>query len=86
MQEYMIKAEKVIIGDGTVVDDASLLIRGEMIADIGINIPTTPDTMILDFSEHLLSPSSFLGSFIFGVLSTVIIWLYVGNEDKTARD
>jgi len=56
MGDLLLKAGTLIIGDGSTLQDASILIRGEHIIEVGQNISITPDTEMLDFSDRVLMP------------------------------
>ena len=56
MNEYLLKAGTVIVGDGTKVSDVHLHIKDEVIVDIGPDVKAGPDAKILDFSDRVVMP------------------------------
>ena len=56
MSDLLLKAGTLIVGDGTTLKDASILIQGEKIVEVGQNISVPPDTEVLDFSDRVLMP------------------------------
>ncbi|MHA1613350.1 MAG: amidohydrolase family protein [Candidatus Thorarchaeota archaeon] len=56
MSNFLLKAGTLIVGDGKTLDNVSILIQGEKIAEIGQDIITPPDTEVLDFSDRVVMP------------------------------
>jgi imidazolonepropionase-like amidohydrolase len=56
MSDLLLKAGTLIVGDGTTLKDASILIRGEDIVEVGQNISVPSDAEILDYSNQVLMP------------------------------
>ncbi len=56
MSNLLLKAGTLIVGDGKILENVSILIQGEKIAEIGQNITTPPDTEVLDFSNRVVMP------------------------------
>lgn len=56
MSNILLKAGTLIVGDGKTLENVSILIQGEKIAEIGQNITTPPDTEVLDFSDRVVMP------------------------------
>ena len=56
MSGLLLKAGTLIIGDGTTVKDASILIQGEKIVEVGPEISFPSDTEIFDYSDQVLMP------------------------------
>lgn len=56
MKETLLKAGTLIVGNGQIMNDISILIKGESIIEVGYDIPKTPDTAILDYSDRVIMP------------------------------
>jgi imidazolonepropionase-like amidohydrolase len=55
MKELLLKAAKIIIGNGEVIDDASVLIRGDRFINVGSNLESS-DADVLDYSDRVVMP------------------------------
>ncbi|MBY8998355.1 MAG: amidohydrolase family protein [Candidatus Thorarchaeota archaeon] len=56
MSNLLLKAGTLIVGDGTTLENVSILIQGEEISKVGQDITPPPDTEVLDFSDRVLMP------------------------------
>jgi len=56
MSNLLLKAGTLIVGDGTTLKNASILIEDGKIKDVGQDISVPSDTEILDFSNQVLMP------------------------------
>ncbi|MBN2229720.1 MAG: amidohydrolase family protein [Candidatus Thorarchaeota archaeon] len=56
MKETLLKAGTVIIGDGNLIENASILIQNGIISRIEEKIPTGLETEVLDFSDCVVMP------------------------------
>ncbi|MHA2386101.1 MAG: hypothetical protein ACXAEE_07820, partial [Candidatus Thorarchaeota archaeon] len=54
MKEILLKAGTVIIGDGTIANDVSILIQGDRIAKVGPDADSGSE--ILNFSDRVIMP------------------------------
>jgi imidazolonepropionase-like amidohydrolase len=56
MRNLLLKAGLLIVGEGSVVENASILIQGDAIADVAQDVPVRPETEILDFTDCVVMP------------------------------
>ncbi len=56
MSNLLLKAGKLIVGDGKTLENVSIFIQGEKISEIGQDLTTPPDTEVLDFSDRVVMP------------------------------
>ena len=70
LKGFLLKAGKIIIGDGTTLDDASIVIQNEKITKVGQNIPESSDLKILDYSDRVVMP---------GIIDTHVHFCHDGN-------
>jgi len=56
MRNLLLKAGKLIVGDGRVLEDASILIQGDVIANVGQDVSIPLETEILDFNDCVVMP------------------------------
>ncbi|MFW9832706.1 MAG: amidohydrolase family protein, partial [Candidatus Thorarchaeota archaeon] len=56
MTSLLLKAGKLIVGNGETLEDVSILIQGEKISEVGKDVKAPSDTEILDFSDHVIMP------------------------------
>ncbi|MHA1576721.1 MAG: amidohydrolase family protein [Candidatus Thorarchaeota archaeon] len=56
MKEILLNAGTAIIGDGRKLNDVSILIKGEVINQIGSNVTGGPDAEVLDYSDRTIMP------------------------------
>jgi imidazolonepropionase-like amidohydrolase len=56
MNSLLIKAGTLIVGDGDVLENMSILIKDDKIVDVGQNIEVPSDAEILDFSDRIVMP------------------------------
>ncbi|MHA1864512.1 MAG: hypothetical protein ACTSWA_12140, partial [Candidatus Thorarchaeota archaeon] len=56
MSNLLLKAGTLIVGDGKTLENVSILIQGEKIAEVGQDITPPPDTEVLDFSDRVVMP------------------------------
>ncbi len=56
MNETILKVGQLIVGDGTLLDNVSILIEGEKIIEIGPNVSKNPETTVIDYSDRVVMP------------------------------
>ncbi|MFX0107272.1 MAG: amidohydrolase family protein [Candidatus Hodarchaeota archaeon] len=56
MKETLLKAGKLIIGDGTILEDASILIRDGLISEVSEKPINASAAIILDYSDRVIMP------------------------------
>lgn len=56
MSNLLLKAGKLIVGDGKTLENVSIFIQGEKISEIGQDLTIPPDTEVLDFSDRVVMP------------------------------
>lgn len=56
MQEILLKTGKLIVGDGSTLDDVSVLIKGRKIIEVGSEVSKTLDATTLDYSDRVVMP------------------------------
>ncbi|MHA1904426.1 MAG: amidohydrolase family protein [Candidatus Thorarchaeota archaeon] len=56
MKEILLKANKIIVGDGTVLENSSILIAGETIKEVGQDLKSDKDATVLDYSDRIIMP------------------------------
>lgn len=56
MSSLLLKAGTLIVGNGEILENVSILIQGEKISKVGVDVKTPPDTEILDFSNRVVMP------------------------------
>ncbi|UCE11440.1 MAG: amidohydrolase family protein [Candidatus Thorarchaeota archaeon] len=55
MKEILVKAAEIIIGNGEMLEDASVHVRGNRIADVGPDVKS-PNAEVMDFSDRVIMP------------------------------
>ena len=75
MKEFLLKAGTAIIGNGEILSDVSLLIRGERIVDVGAGLSAGASAVIMDFSDRVVMP---------GVIDTHIHVCFDGTSTTPA--
>jgi imidazolonepropionase-like amidohydrolase len=55
MKENLLKAAKIIIGNGETLEDASVHIRGDRIVEVGSDLKS-PDAKVKDFTDRVVMP------------------------------
>jgi len=56
MSDCLLKAGKLIIGDGRTLENVSILIQGGSVAEVGPDVKATSDTEVLDYSDRVVMP------------------------------
>jgi imidazolonepropionase-like amidohydrolase len=56
MNNLLLKAGTLIVGDGSTLENVSILIQGEKISEVGRDVEIPPDAEILDFSDRVVMP------------------------------
>jgi MFS family permease len=70
-----------------IIDFTPSNMRGRILGFLGMaaSLVSAPAFVIGGYLYDYFPQSIFISSFLFGILSTIIIWIYVGNEDKKAH-
>ena len=56
LKDILLKAGTLIVGDGTTLSGASILINGDSISEVGQDVSIPSDTDVLDFSDRVVMP------------------------------
>ncbi len=56
MNETILKVGQLIVGDGTLLDNVSILIEGEKIIEIGPDVSKNSGTSVIDYTDRVVMP------------------------------
>ncbi|MHA2151395.1 MAG: hypothetical protein ACXAAQ_05325, partial [Candidatus Thorarchaeota archaeon] len=56
MSDVLLKIGTLIVGDGKVLNDVSVLIKDKTISGVGTDLTTESGTEVLDFSDRVVMP------------------------------
>ncbi len=74
MNNLLLKAGTVIVGDGRTFKDASVLIQNGKISEVGPRVKALPETEVLDYSDRVILP---------GLIDAHIHVCFDGSADPT---
>ena len=70
LKGLLLKTGKIIVGDGSILDNASIIIQGEKITEVGIDVDKKNHLEILDYSDRVVMP---------GIIDTHVHFCHDGN-------
>ena len=71
LKSILLKAGKLIVGDGTTLDDANILVQEDIISKVGPDVKGNHELEILDFSDRVVMP---------GIIDTHVHFCHDGNR------